>query len=83
VSLFRESVRERLSDLTSYFLSHGVSDLVTAQHKAVVAVGNIVRRQSLIMACADAFAALGVLLLLAATLMILTQRASPDAATTQ
>jgi DHA2 family multidrug resistance protein len=82
VNLFQESVRERLSDLTSYFLSHGVSDVFTAQHKAVVAVGNIVRRQSLIMAYADAFAALGVLLLLAATLLIFTRRASPGAATT-
>lgn len=82
MNLFQQSVHERLGDLTSYFLSHGVSDLFTAQHKAVVAVGNIVRRQSLIMAYADAFAALGVLLLLAATLLILTRRASPGAATT-
>jgi DHA2 family multidrug resistance protein len=79
VNLFRESVRDRLSDLTGYFMSHGVSDAATAQQKAIVALGNIVHRQSLIMAYADTFAALGVLLLLAAALMLLTRRAAAGA----
>jgi MFS transporter, DHA2 family, multidrug resistance protein len=74
VNLFQESVRERLAQLTGYFMSHGVADVATAQHKAIVAIGNLVRRQSLIMAYADTFAALGVLLLLAAGLLLLTRR---------
>jgi DHA2 family multidrug resistance protein len=79
VTLFRDSVRERLSDLTAYFMAHGVSDVAAAQQKAIVAVGDIVRRQSLIMAYADTFLALGVLLLLAAALLLLTRRAAADA----
>jgi MFS transporter, DHA2 family, multidrug resistance protein len=74
VTVFRDSVRERLNDLTAYFMSHSVSDAASAQHMAVVALGNIVRRQSLIMAYADTFAVLGVLLLLAAGLLLFTRR---------
>jgi MFS transporter, DHA2 family, multidrug resistance protein len=74
VTLFRESVRERLNELTAYFMSHGVSDAATAQRKAIVALGDIVRRQATIMAYADAFAVLGVLLLLAAGLLLFTRR---------
>jgi DHA2 family multidrug resistance protein len=39
VNLFRESVRERLSDLTNYFMSHGVSDLATAQQNPAISCG--------------------------------------------
>jgi MFS transporter, DHA2 family, multidrug resistance protein len=74
VTLFRDSVRERLNELAAYFMSHGVSDAATAQHRAIVAIGNIVRRQSLIMAYADTFAVLGILLLLAAGLLLFTRR---------
>jgi DHA2 family multidrug resistance protein len=76
VTLFRDSVRQRLDDLTAYFMSHGVSDAALAQHKAIVALGNIVRTQSTIMAYADTFAVLGVLLLLAAGLLLFTRRAA-------
>jgi len=74
VTLFRDSVRERLNDLAAYFMSHGVSDAATAQRKAIVALGNIVRTQSMIMAYADTFAVLGMLLLLAAGLLLFTRR---------
>jgi DHA2 family multidrug resistance protein len=76
VTMFRDSVRERLNELAAYFMRHGVSDAAIAQHKAIVALGNVVRRQSLIMAYADTFAVLGVLLLLAAGLLLFTRRAS-------
>jgi MFS transporter, DHA2 family, multidrug resistance protein len=75
VTLFRDSVRVRLNELTGYFTSHGITDAATAQHKAIVALGDIVRRQAMIMAYADTFAVLGVLLLLAAGLLLLTRRA--------
>jgi DHA2 family multidrug resistance protein len=75
ITLFRESVRQRLADLTSYFLSHGVSDTATAQRKAIVALGSLVRKQALIMGYADTFAALGVLLLISGGLLLLTRRA--------
>jgi MFS transporter, DHA2 family, multidrug resistance protein len=79
VNLFREPVRQRLADLTSYFLNHGVSDIATAQAKAVVALGSIVRRQALIMGYADTFAALAVLLLGAAAMVLATRRAASGA----
>jgi len=74
VTLFRDSVRERLNALTAYFMSHGVSDAAMAQRKAIVALGDIVRKQSMIMAYADTFGMLGVLLLLAAGLLLFTRR---------
>jgi MFS transporter, DHA2 family, multidrug resistance protein len=75
VTLFRDSVRERLNELTAYFMSHGVSDAATAQREAIVALGAVVRKQATIMAYADTFAVLAVLLLLAAALLLLTRRA--------
>src|SRR6202030_2554336 len=53
VTLFRDSVRERLNELTAYFMNHGVSDAATARREAIVALGDIVRTQSMIMAYAD------------------------------
>jgi DHA2 family multidrug resistance protein len=76
VTLFRASVRNRLNELSSYFMSHGVTDAATAQRKAIVALGDIVRRQAMIMAYADTFAVLGVLLLLAAGLLLFSRRAA-------
>ena len=81
VTMFRDSVRERLNELAAYFMSHGISDAATAQHKAIVALGNVVRRQSLIMAYADTFAVLGVLLLLAAGLVLFTRRGQASGVT--
>jgi DHA2 family multidrug resistance protein len=79
VTLFRDSVRVRLNELTGYFTSHGITDAATARHKAIVALGDIVRRQAMIMAYADTFAVLGVLLLLAAGLLLLIRRAGVGA----
>ncbi len=73
VTLFRDSVRERLNELTTYFMSHGVSDPATARREAIVALGDVVRKQATIMAYADTFAVLGVLLLLAAGLLLFTR----------
>jgi DHA2 family multidrug resistance protein len=80
VNLFRNSVRERLAELTSYFLTHGVSDAAAAQHKAIVALGNIVRKQALIMGYADTFAALALLLVLAAASLLFTRRTGENSA---
>jgi MFS transporter, DHA2 family, multidrug resistance protein len=80
VNLFRASVRQRLADLTSYFMSHGVSDAAAAHYKAIVALGNIVRRQALIMGYADTFAALALLLILAAASLLFTRRAGASGA---
>jgi hypothetical protein len=75
VNLFRNSTRERLADLASYFLTHGVSDAAAAQQKAIVAIGNIVRKRALIMGNADTLAALALLLVLAAASLLFTRPA--------
>ena len=74
VTMFRQSVRERIAQMASYFTAHGTVDPAAAQHQAVVALGKIVRRQSLILGFSYTFAVLGVVLLAAAVLVIITKR---------
>src|SRR5690349_2841764 len=66
VTLARDEVPQRISDLTAHFMARGVSDPAHAQHEAIVQIGRIVRRQALIMGFSDAFAVIGVLLAVAA-----------------
>jgi DHA2 family multidrug resistance protein len=74
VTLSRQEVRQRIADLTHYFVSHGVSDSAVAYHKALVALGSTVRRQALIMGFSDTYAVLGVLLVLAALSLLFTRK---------
>jgi DHA2 family multidrug resistance protein len=74
VTLYREEVRERIGDLTQYFMAHGVADPATAQHKAIVAIGATVRRQALIMGFSDTFAVIGTLLVIAAISLLLARK---------
>jgi MFS transporter, DHA2 family, multidrug resistance protein len=74
VTLLRDAVRQRIDDLTAYFMSHGVSDPATAQQKALVALGDTIRKQAMIMGYGDTFAELGGLLLLAAALILVTRK---------
>jgi DHA2 family multidrug resistance protein len=75
VTLYRDEVRQRITEITNYFLSHGVSDPVTAQHQAIAAIGSIVKRQALIMGFSDTFAVIGVLLVLAAISLLFASKA--------
>ncbi len=68
VSVFNEATRQRLNDLTNYFLSHGVADLGQAKHQAVIAIGRAVRKQATIMGYSDAFMVLGVALVVSLVL---------------
>jgi DHA2 family multidrug resistance protein len=72
VSSFEEATRARLAGSTAYFLNHGISDLATAQHKAVIAIALRLRQQANIMAFSDTFYILGIALIVAliATLML-------------
>ena len=74
VTLGRDEVRDRLAQTTAYFMQHGVSDPAVAAHKAVAALGQIVRRQALILGFADTFAVIGVVLAVAAVALLLTQK---------
>jgi DHA2 family multidrug resistance protein len=63
VSLLEPATRSRLADLQQYFMSHGFPDPAGALHRAVIAVGDIIREQATIMGYADCFALLGVVLI--------------------
>src|SRR5271155_1963288 len=48
VTLYRDEVRQRISDMTAYFLAHGTSDPAVAQHQAIVAIGGVIKRPALV-----------------------------------
>jgi DHA2 family multidrug resistance protein len=74
VSLLDPATRGRLDRLAGYFLSHGVADPATASHKALVALGGVIRRQSFIMAFSDTFFLMGAALILALVASLLLKK---------
>ena len=64
VDLGREEVRNRIAEMTDYFLSHGVADPAAAHQQAIIALGKVVKRQALVLGFSDTFMVLGVVLLL-------------------
>jgi MFS transporter, DHA2 family, multidrug resistance protein len=74
VTLGRQEVRDRLAQSTHYFMLHGVPDPATAGHQAIVALGNAVRQQALIMGFSDTFAVIGFVLALAAVAILFTRK---------
>jgi MFS transporter, DHA2 family, multidrug resistance protein len=79
VTLYRDEVRQRITELTNYFLAHGISDPATAKHQAVVAIGNAVKRQALIIGFSDTFAVIGVVLVVAAVALLFARKVKPAA----
>ncbi len=79
VTLSRDEVRHRLAAITDYFTSHGVTDPAAATHKAIVALGGLVRRQALIMGFSDTFAVIGVLLGVAAVALLFARKPAASA----
>ncbi|MDQ0470996.1 DHA2 family efflux MFS transporter permease subunit [Labrys wisconsinensis] len=77
VTLGRQEVRQRISEMTQYFAAHGVSDPATAQHQAIIALGNAVRRQALVMGFSDTFAVIGVVLAIAAISLLFARKGQP------
>ncbi|WP_413988406.1 DHA2 family efflux MFS transporter permease subunit [Labrys okinawensis] len=74
VSTYRDVVRERIDQMTAYFQSHGITDQALAHHKAIVALGGIVRKQALILGFGDTFAVIGVMLAIAAILLLFARK---------
>jgi MFS transporter, DHA2 family, multidrug resistance protein len=74
ITLTRDEVRQRLDQLTSYFMSHGISDHAVAAQQAVITLGRVVKRQSLILGFSDTFAVIGVLLALAAIALLFAEK---------
>jgi DHA2 family multidrug resistance protein len=65
VSVFEQATRNRLDQLTQYFMNHGVIDRADAIHRAYVAIGKVVQKQAFILAFSDTFYLLGVALIVA------------------
>ncbi len=80
VTVYRDEVRQRIEAMTGYFMAHGVSDPHAAQHQAIVALGKLVKRESLVMAFSDTFAVIGAILVIAAVLLLFARRGPAGAA---
>ena len=80
VSLSNDTVRDRIELMTKYFESRGITDPVAAHAQSVIALGQTIRRQALIMGYSDAFALLGSLLILAACFIMFTRRGQASGA---
>jgi len=74
VTLGREEVRSRISQMTDFFLAHGVPDPTAARQQAIIALGNAVKRQALVMGFSDTFAVIGMVLVLAAVAVAFTRK---------
>jgi len=66
VDLDREEVRNRIAEMTNYFLAHGVSDPAAGHQQAIIALGKVVKRQALALGFSDTFLVLGIVLVLSA-----------------
>jgi MFS transporter, DHA2 family, multidrug resistance protein len=80
VDLGREEVRARIAEMTDYFMAHGVPDPAGARHQAIIALGNTVKRQALVLGFSDTFMVLGIVLVLAAVAILLTRKVTAAAA---
>jgi DHA2 family multidrug resistance protein len=76
VSQFNEATRQRIANLSQYFLTHGISDPATAKHQAIIAIGRTVRKQATIMAYSDAFVFMSIALVIALGLGLLLKKAA-------
>jgi MFS transporter, DHA2 family, multidrug resistance protein len=80
VTLGREEVRNRISQMTDFFVRHGVPDPAAARQQAIIALGNAVKHQALVMGFSDTFAVIGVVLVLAGIAVTMTRKAKGSAA---
>ncbi len=80
VDLGREEVRNRIAEMTNYFIAHGMTDPIGARQQAIIALGNTVKRQALVLGFGDTFAVIGIVLILAAVAILLTGKPKQGAA---
>lgn len=76
VSILEQATRNRIDQLTQYFINHGVADHAEATHRAVIAIGRIVQKQAFILAFSDTFYLLGAALIVALMAALLLKK--PD-----
>jgi DHA2 family multidrug resistance protein len=75
VTLGREEVRNRIAEMTDFFVAHGVPDPAAARQQAIIALGKAVKHQALVMGFSDTFAVIGAVLVFAAIAVTLTRKA--------
>lgn len=80
VSSFNEATRQRITNLSHYFLTHGVADTAAAQHEAIVAIGRTVRRQAFVMSYSDVFLMIGAGLVLSLIAALALRKGAGNAA---
>ena len=80
VDLGRDVVRDRIATMTDYFMAHGMTDPAAARHQAIVALGNAVKQQALVLGFSDTFAVIGIVLVLAGIAILLTGKPKGSAA---
>lgn len=80
MTLGREEIRNRIGQMSSYFMAHGVPDPAAAREQSIIALGKAVKHQALVMAFSDTFAVLGVMLALAAATVLLTRKVKSSGA---
>ncbi|WP_371421045.1 DHA2 family efflux MFS transporter permease subunit [Tardiphaga sp.] len=74
VTLGREEIRNRIAQMTDYFMAHGVPDTAAAREQSIIALGKAVKHQALVMAFSDTFAVISAVLVLAAAAVLLTRK---------
>ena len=79
VSLLEPATRNRLTGLQQYFMAHGFPDPAGALHRAVIAVGDVIRAQATITGYADCFALLGVVVIAAVQPVALLKKGAASA----
>jgi DHA2 family multidrug resistance protein len=77
VNLGRDEVRNRIAEMTNYFMAHGMPDPAAAHQQAVISLGKAVKRQALVMGFSDTFAVIGIVLVLAAIAVLFTRKVKP------
>jgi DHA2 family multidrug resistance protein len=80
VSVFEQATRNRLEQLTQYFINHGVLDRADAAHRAYVAIGHTVQKQAYIFAFSDTFYLLGMALIVALAAVLFLKKAGQTSA---
>jgi DHA2 family multidrug resistance protein len=80
VTTGREEVRDRIAQMTDYFMNHGVPDPAEARQQAIIALGKTVKHQALVMGFSDTFAVICVVLVLAALAVTLTRKVKASGA---
>ncbi len=79
VSQLEPATRTRLNALQQYFMAHGFPDPAGAMHRAVIAVGEIIRAQATVMGYADCFGLLGAALVCAVVSVAVLKKGAASA----